>query len=138
MKLTDKQKSVLDVLQKAKEPVGAYELLERLQTSGFNAPVQVYRSLKWLNDHHLIHRLDTLNAYVACSGKNCHQHGFAAFAICDECGHVDEFNDANLRTSLEQWLDSNAFAKESSTIEIHGKCTACTKNTHHERKNANS
>lgn len=124
MQLTANQQRVLTTLQQAKVPLSAYALLERLRKPGFNAPTQVYRALDLLVQHGLVHRLETLNAYVICSRQNC-KHSFMAFAICDTCGHIDEFVDNDLSRSLGRWAKNHAFALGSTAIEIHGQCGTC-------------
>jgi Fur family zinc uptake transcriptional regulator len=125
MSLTTNQQRVLDTLQQAKNPLSAYALLDRLRGAGFRAPVQVYRALERLAEQGLVHRLESLNAYVPCTHSDGCHHGLKAFAICDNCGHVDEFADEGLGRCLGRWMKNNAFSLRSSTIELHGKCAAC-------------
>ncbi len=126
MKLTLNQKRVLEALRQARCPLGAYALLSQLRQPGFTAPTQVYRALEKLMQHGLVHRLESLNAYVSCA-HGCH-HGFTAFAICDNCGHIDEFVDDALNTSLGRWIENQNFALGRTSIEIHGKCSVCAAN----------
>lgn len=126
MQLTANQQHVLATLQQANGPLSAYSLLDRLRGQGFSAPTQVYRALERLAEHGLVHRLETLNAYVSCAHAAGCRHGFTAFAICDNCGHVDEFTDAGLSRCLGRWMKTNAFALRDTTIELHGKCAACS------------
>lgn len=125
MPLTANQQRVLTTLQQAKVPLSAYALLERLRKPGFNAPTQVYRALGRLVEQGLVHRLETMNAYVSCSHPRDCKHSFMAFAICDTCGHIDEFVDNDLSRSLGRWAKNHAFALGSTAIEIHGQCGAC-------------
>lgn len=126
MQLTSNQQQVLAVLKESPAPLSAYELLGRLREAGFSAPTQVYRALERLTEMGLVHRLETLNAYVSCV-KDCGcLQVFRAFAICDVCGHVDEFVDEEIAARLGRWAQSNTFALKNSTIEIHGRCAACS------------
>ena len=43
--LTKNQSLVLKALRKAKQPVGAYEILDQLREHGLKAPLQIYRTL---------------------------------------------------------------------------------------------
>lgn len=126
MQLTANQQSVLTTLQQAGTPLSAYALLGRLRDVGFKAPIQVYRVLNKLAKQGLIHRLESLNAYVPCAHGNECARSFPAFAICDHCGRVDEFVDGGCNLSLGRWMKNNAFSPGHLTIEIHGKCSACT------------
>ncbi|MGN4219982.1 Fur family transcriptional regulator, partial [Burkholderia gladioli] len=93
MRLTVNQQRVLAALRQAAGPLSAYALLARLREQGFSAPAQVYRALERLTAQGLVHRLESLNAYLACRQTAACGPGLLAFAICDECGQVDEFVD---------------------------------------------
>ena len=57
--------------------------------AGLRAPLQVYRALDKLVETGLVHRLESLNAFVACAHKHCHDDCASAFAICEKCGCGD-------------------------------------------------
>src|SRR5258708_15019740 len=99
--LTTKQQRVLDTLRQAGAPLTAYALLDQLRDHGLTAPTQVYRALDKLAEQGVVHRLESLNAYVCCSHPDEGSHDFSAFAICDSCGQVDEFVDDALNRSEE-------------------------------------
>lgn len=123
--LTRNQALVLDTLSKADAPLSAYTILDRLREEGFRAPLQVYRALEKLLGAGLVHRLETLNAFVACAHPQCHARGLIAFAICDQCGQVEEFSDEVVRERLGAWSAGQGFKAERTTIEIRGHCAAC-------------
>ena len=123
MSLTANQKYTLSALHQANGPLTAYELLERLRKQGFKAPTQVYRALDKLIEQGLVHRLETLNAYVTCSYPSHCKLNFTAFAICDICGNADEF--AVNPVGLNHWVKNHGFILESSVIEIRGQCIKC-------------
>ncbi len=123
--LTKNQSLVFDALSDAQTPLSAYTILDRLRDEGFRAPLQVYRALEKLLDIGLVHRLESLNAFVACSHARCHASGLIAFAICELCGQVSEFSDAAISKRLGQWADKNSFAVEKTVIEIRGACAIC-------------
>lgn len=124
-KLTRNQSLVLGVLARAGGPLSAYSILDNLRDQGLRAPQQIYRALDQLCGITLVHRIESLNAFVACE----HHHRSDApitFAICDRCGDVAEFCDAKLGSHLEGWCDSNNFTARSAIVELHGQCRACT------------
>lgn len=123
--LTRNQTLVLDTLARADGPLSAYTILDRLRGDGFRAPLQVYRALEKLLGFGLVHRLESLNAFVACAHPHCHAQGLIAFAICEDCGQVDEFSDAVVRERLGAWSEDHGFRTEKTTIEIRGHCAAC-------------
>ncbi len=125
--LTKNQGLVFDVLRRADQPVSAYTILDKLRDHGFRAPLQVYRALDKLLEFGLVHRLESLNAFVACAhpDESCCRHGTVAFTICNSCGHVDEFHDHDVDHRLEAFTKARRFKAEKTTIEIRGLCAAC-------------
>ena len=123
--LTRNQSLVLGALTAAEGPLSAYTILDRLRDDGFRAPLQVYRALEKLLDFGLVHRLESLNAFVACARPHCHAGGMIAFAICEDCGQVDEFADEVVRERLGAWSSDHGFSMEKSIIEIRGHCASC-------------
>ena len=120
-------------LSGAAKPLTAYELLEKLRPSGVFAPTTVYRALDKLLGSGSIHRIESLNAFVACrsaeGGPHEHGHGHAelgiGFTVCDRCAAVAEFEDPSLQSRIEAAAASGSFVPRSSIIEIHGLCAAC-------------
>ena len=79
--LTRNQSLVMKTLTSADAPLSAYTILDRLRDDGLRAPLQVYRALDKLTTLGLVHRLESLNAFVACAHPDCHEHALVAFAI---------------------------------------------------------
>ena len=124
-KLSDTQKRVHRILTAARNPLSAYDVLDKMRSKGAVTPPTVYRSLDKLIEKGLAHRLESLNAYVACQHHHPHHHEMAAFAICDACGSVTEFTDSQIGERLTIWSDSNAFVPKKVTIEVRGLCDSC-------------
>ena len=122
--LTPNQQQVWNLLLAARAPMGAYALLDRLKGSNFKAPLQVYRALDKLVDLGLVHRVESLNAFVACAHRH-DETGPTAFAICDTCGHVEEFFDPAIGRGLMRWSKGQAFTLEKVTVELRGLCRDC-------------
>ncbi len=127
--LTKNQTLVLDALTRVEGPASAYLLLDRLREHGFRAPLQVYRALEKLIEYGLVHRLESLNSFVACAHPHEHahgqRHGLVAFAICENCGQVDEFSDATVEKRLRGWANDHSFRLAKTTIEMRGTCANC-------------
>lgn len=131
--LTKNQALVFDALNRAEGPMSAYTILDKLRDHGFRAPLQVYRALDKLTEFGLVHRLESLNAFVACAhrdheccgGSHGHGHGTVAFAICESCNHVMEFHDHEVDHRLENWAKAKGFKPAKTTIEIRGLCERC-------------
>jgi len=121
-KLTRNQQLVLDRLRSADKAMTAYELLDSLRAEGLRAPVQVYRALETLGQRELVHRIESLNAFVACCH---HDHAAAAvFAICDDCGGVEEFS-LPKEVGLKAAASRTGFETSNMTVELHGRCAGC-------------
>lgn len=123
--LTRNQALVLDALAGAGGPLSAYSILDLLRQEGFRAPLQVYRALDKLIAFGLVHRLESLNAFVACRQPECDVHGTIAFAICDKCGHVSEFAGDRVAALLKGWARAENFDLKKTTIELRGLCRGC-------------
>jgi Fur family zinc uptake transcriptional regulator len=127
--LTKNQSLVMDTLSRSQSPLSAYVILDKLRDNGFRAPLQVYRALEKLIEFGLVHRLESLNSFVACAHTqtDCctHHHGTVAFAICNACGNVTEFHDHEIDHRLNDWVKGKKFKAEKTTIEIRGLCEAC-------------
>jgi Fur family transcriptional regulator, zinc uptake regulator len=123
--LTKNQALVYGALSQADGPLSAYTILDQLRDRGFRAPLQVYRALDKLREFGLVHRLESLNAFVACSDPACETHATTAFAICDNCGSVTEFADDRIARHLKSWAKAEDFGLRKTTIELRGICSSC-------------
>lgn len=123
--LTRNQKLVRDRLAAASGPLTAYALLDDLRSDGFRAPLQVYRALDSLISSGLVHRLESLNAFVACTCAHAHGEERAAFAICETCGATEEFSGPCLSADLSDWIAARAFSPRRTVVEIRGHCARC-------------
>ena len=123
--LTKNQSLVLDALSDAHGPLSAYTILDQLRDHGLRAPLQVYRALEKLLEFGLVHRLESLNAFVACRHPHCGEDSTMAFAICERCGTVTEFFDDALEKRLAKLAKSKRFRQHKTTIELRGLCESC-------------
>lgn len=123
--LTRHQSLVLGVLTREESPASAYTLLDQLRDEGLRAPQQVYRALDKLIEYGLVHRVESLNSFVVCAHPHDHQHGAIVFAICDQCGHVDEFSDDAIARRLKGWSREHTFRMSTVAVEMHGICGRC-------------
>lgn len=121
--LTRNQRIVLDCLKDAGRPLTAYQLLDRLRGEGIAAPPTVYRALERLVALSHVHRLESLNAYIACCA-----HGHAAevvFIICDDCGKVKEIEAETALALLRDEAAGDGFQVEKTHVELIGRCGEC-------------
>ena len=125
MGLTRNQALVLDTLTRADAPLSAYTILDQLRDDGFRAPPQVYRALDKLVERGRVHRLESINAFVACKHPACGAHATVAFAICERCGCVSEIGSDALVASIGAIAQSEGFAVTKTTVELRGICARC-------------
>lgn len=122
-KLTAPRRRVLELLLRAGQPVKAYDLIAAFGEDGAPAkPPTVYRALEFLTGHGFAHRIESLNAYVACRrGDEGHA---AAFLICDCCGATREIA-SHGASPMAALGEAAGYAVSSVTIEAHGLCADC-------------
>lgn len=121
--LSAKETLIVDALRQARRPLSAYDLIELLHGDGVSSPPTVYRALKRLTEAGLAHRIESLNAFVSCAHGG--HTGTAAFAICDDCGTVDEFHQDAVVELLARWARDRQFRIDKTTIELRGLCRNC-------------
>jgi Fur family zinc uptake transcriptional regulator len=124
-RLTPIRRQVLEALLSSHQPLGAYDIIERLAgKSGRLAPITVYRALEFLRDNGLVHRIESRNAFVAC----VHNHAaedFVVFLICERCGAVGEGPGGAVAEALKASSRAAGFSPKNPLIEIAGICSHC-------------
>lgn len=124
-RLTPVRRRVLELLLERHRAMGAYEVLERLAAEGFGKqPPVAYRALEFLVDLGLVHRINRLNAFAACTHPG--QHHTPAFLICRQCHLVAEAPAARVRAALEASAAETGFVVEFASFEAVGLCPTCT------------
>ncbi|MBC3767561.1 transcriptional repressor [Neptunicella marina] len=118
------REKVYGLLLEREGAIGAYELLDKLkETENTAKPATVYRTLDFLLEFGLIHRIESSNAFVACHHFGCSHP--VQFLICDQCGDVVEIQSAGLQQTLDKQANEHGFKVKSQTIEAHGVCKSC-------------
>lgn len=117
------RRKVLRLLVESNEPAKAYDLLSNLDGEGAAKPPTVYRALDFLQEVGLAHKIESLNAYVAC-GHTSHNHS-AVFLICDSCGSAAELHAVETTNALNAETEAAGFQLQNAIIEAHGTCKAC-------------
>ncbi len=124
LRLTPLRRRVLELVWGGHAPVKAYDILEDLRReTGSAAPPTVYRALAFLLEAGLVHRLESLNAYVGCGGPGTPHVG--QFLICRRCSAVAEIATPAIVSALIADARRLGFAADRQTIEVKGLCAAC-------------
>ena len=131
-RLTEKRKQVLSLLLKSGKALSAYELVnaykdERGETL---SAMSMYRFLEFLEEQHLVHRLDLANKFVACEHIECvDHHTNSQFLICSECQKVKE---VTISETAMQELRNNVmqagFSLRAKQLEMDCICNECASN----------
>lgn len=124
-RMTELREKVLRLVWQSHQPLGAYQLMDMLasQSTRRVAPPTVYRALDFLLQQGLIHRINSLNAFIGCTRP---EQGHANnFFICKCCGIAIEFSQPSLQASIEQTAALHDFTMQSQSLELVGLCAQC-------------
>lgn len=124
LRLTAIRQRVLELVWDSHRPVGAYDILELLgKESASAAPPTVYRALEFLIEAGLVHRLDSLNAFIGCPDPL--QSHAGQFLICRNCRTVTELSEAGIEELVGETARQHGFEAERQMLEIEGVCKNC-------------
>jgi Fur family zinc uptake transcriptional regulator len=123
--LTELRRAVLSLILETSGPLTAYQLLDQLKAIRKSAvPPTVYRTLDFLIENRLVHKVEQLNAFIPCSDTH-HGHRDVQFLICDKCGTVTEIEDRAIARALAKAAEKHGFRPNKAEVELDGICSAC-------------
>ena len=124
LRFTPVRRATLETLLQQHRALGAYEVLDRLREGGFGSqPPVAYRALEFLVAHGFAHRIERLNAFIACAHPGA-THS-PAFMICRACDAVAEAQAAPARGALGEAARAVGFTIERAVVEAEGLCPDC-------------
>ena len=124
LRFTPVRRAALEILLREHRAMGAYDLLDRLHEAGFGAqPPVAYRALDFLVANGFVHKIERLNAFVACAHPGA-DHS-PAFLICSKCDAVAEAESPKTRGTLGDAARAAGFRIERTVVEALGVCPAC-------------
>ena len=125
--LTKNQGIVLTALSKSEKPLSAYEILkfDGVRIEGIKAPLTVYRALDKLIAYGLVHRIESLNAFIACDSAPHIEP--AGFIICNDCKNTTELRINDCEDHLTKGARDLGFHVEKVRVEVTGRCYSCNK-----------
>jgi len=124
LRMTRTRRRVLEILLESHAALGAYDVLSRLDDEGLGSnPPVAYRALSFLVENGMVHRIEKLNAFVACAhpGKD-HK---PVFMWCLGCGTVAETAARTAHGLLGRSARQTGFVIEHAVVEAEGFCPAC-------------
>lgn len=126
IRLTPLREEVLQLVWQSHKPLGAYAILDQLaeRSAGKRqAPPTVYRALEFLLEHGLVHRINSLNAFIGCSQPRAAHHSH--FLICERCRSTVEIVDTLLDQTIDALAQRASFTPAGTFVEITGLCSSC-------------
>ncbi len=124
LRFTAVRQKTLEILLKEHRALGAYEVLDRLRDAGFGSqPPVAYRALEFLVGNGFAHKIERLNAFIACTNSDA-AHS-PAFMICRECESVAETPSTLARGALGEAAKAAGFVIERTVVEAEGLCPSC-------------
>ena len=124
LQFTPQRRRVLEILLEGHRALGAYDILERLRQEGLGAqPPVAYRALDFLTSHGFAHKIERLNAFIACAHMG--ERHAPAFLICRSCSSVAEAYADPTKGDLGRAAREAGFTIERAVIEVEGLCPNC-------------
>jgi Fur family zinc uptake transcriptional regulator len=124
LQLTPQRRRVLEILLEEHRAMGAYELLDVLRAEGIGAqPPTVYRALDFLVSNGFAHKIERLNAFVACAHPG--ERHAPAFLICSDCKAVAEMPSREIAQAVRNAAGTLDFEVTRMVIEAEGRCPDC-------------
>lgn len=124
LRFTELRREVLRLIWLSHVPAKAYDILDKLKGKAWSAkPPTVYRALDFLLETGLVHKLDSINAYIGCSHPR--EHDGCYFLICTDCNEAKECCSPELTDAIELAWSKNSFRPKKVTLEVLGQCGEC-------------
>ena len=123
LRLTEGRLLILEQVVASRHPVKAYDLIAAVSGGKKPMPPLVYRALEFWTAHGFIHRIESLNAYTACTHPGC-GHECQIF-ICSQCGRVSEICQEEVSTQVRCAASALGFEVDHLRIEASGRCPDC-------------
>jgi Fur family zinc uptake transcriptional regulator len=73
----------------------------------------------------MVHRIESLNAFVACHDDKESVAHHARFAVCQSCDSVVEIDDSRLDQYIKALGEKLNFRIEREMLELIGLCQKC-------------
>lgn len=128
LRMTPVRRKVLEILLNDNRAMGAYAILDILREEGFGSqPPVVYRALDFLTGAGFVHKIERLNAFVACDHP--HETHSPAFLICRVCDAVSEAHELPASSALGSTAQATGFQIERAVVEAEGICPDCVEST---------
>ncbi|MCB1615389.1 MAG: transcriptional repressor [Pseudomonadales bacterium] len=131
VRLTPLRKQVLALVWRSHKALGAYTIMDlmREQQAEKIAPPTVYRALEFLLAQGLVHRLNSVNAFIGCPLRESKRPHSPCFFICLSCLETREVDMPHLEKNIRVQAEEQGFSIERPSIEVTGLCRICQQKT---------
>lgn len=124
VRFTPARRGVFEAIARSSGPITAYQILDRLLAVGQESgPPTIYRALEFLMGQNLVHRVETLNAFVPCTQPR--RHHACQLLICTDCGDTAEVASDGVMNRLTTTARAVGFSISAAVVELKGVCAAC-------------
>jgi len=124
VRLTPIRRKLLELIWENHQAIKAYDLLEKFRPFDHAIkPATIYRTLDFLLEQGLIHRVESLNAFIGCSHSG--QPHEQLLLLCERCHEVEERPGRAIMAAVALELEQAGFTPYRKAIEIHGLCARC-------------
>ncbi len=131
-RITKQRQFVIELLDKSREALSAYEIKDKLETKGHEVDtVSIYRIIECLEKNKLVHKILSSNKIKKCKLKhedNCekHQdHHCHHLLICEKCNSVEEIHCAGIPVLIKKVESDSKFKIKTHNLEFYGICNSC-------------
>jgi Fur family zinc uptake transcriptional regulator len=126
VRLTKQRRETFLTLRDVGKPISAYDLLARLEEEQQRklAPLTVYRTLDFLVECGLVHKISSTHCYVACDHP--HDEHESVHLICSECGSGEELAIPEIKKALDLAAKRSSFLAQRQIVEVKGLCRDCS------------
>jgi|SRR5579871_458145 len=119
------RRAVIELLGKQSCCLSAQEIFDQLRADDHRIGIaSVYRSLEQLVRDGHVHRVefgpDGARFEPILAGGEHHHH-----LVCDDCGRIEAFEDAELEQSIDKLERRTGFTVEGHEVVLHGACSVC-------------
>ena len=115
-KITKPRQIIIDIISQSSKPLNPYDIA-KISNNTVNVAT-VYRTMELFEQLWLIHKIRSVDGYIACD--NTHDHHCHHYAVCTNCHKVQEISNHNHNHTLPQ-----DFQSDKQVYELTGKCKKC-------------
>jgi Fur family ferric uptake transcriptional regulator len=123
---TPERHKILDAVLQSQGHFDVENLYFRMISNGVKvSKATLYNTLELLQECGLVSKYrfaENTSRYEKAFGRPHHHH-----MICLSCGEIIEFTNERLERIQEEVAESNSFKIQSTTIQVFGTCSKCTK-----------